>query len=119
MTITFTWEQALITLLILVAVIALCALIAVLLKLKKTLEKVDAILDDTKAVSGFAAEQTGKAENIINGLSESVGVVVSNLSASKGAIKNATSFMNAATSLIGIIRGKVENEKAPGNKIKK
>lgn len=108
-----------ITLLILVAVIALCVLISVLLKLKKTLEKVDGILDDTKVVSGFAAEQTGKAEHIINGVSDTVGAVVSNLSASKGAIKNATSFMNAATSLIGIIRGKVENEKSSNGSKKK
>lgn len=106
MTITFTWEQAIISLLVFVAIIALFVLMSVLIKLKKTLEKVDLILDDSKKISGFAADQTGKAEIIINGISDSVGAVVSNLSASKGVIKNATAFINAATSLVGIIKSK-------------
>lgn len=97
--------------LILIASIAIIVLICVLVKANKTLKKVDKILDDASVVSGFAAKQTEKIDGIVTGVEDTVTTCVENIKNSNGIVKAAAGVVNAATSLVGLIKNSDEASK--------
>ena len=113
MTFTLTWQTVLLPLLVIAAIVAVIYLCLVLAKLLGTLKKLDPILDDVKGVTAVASDLTEKADKTVNGMSDSVNAVVSNLKANKNLIKNTSAVIGAATSIIGVAKasGKKKEEK--------
>lgn len=104
MTVTLNWQTILLPILVLAAIAALVYLCLVLAKLLDTLKKLDPVLTDVKEITGAASDLTTKADKTVNGVSDSVSAVVSNLKANKGLIKNVSSVVGATTSIIGVAK---------------
>lgn len=108
--ITVSINELLLGILLVVAIIAVIVLICVLAKANKTLKKVDGILDDTSVVTGFAAKQTQKVDDIVTGVEEAVSTCVDNIKSSNGIIKAAAGIVNAATSIFGLLKNSDKKE---------
>ena len=129
MTVTLSWQTILLPILVLAAIVAVIYLCMVLAKLLDTLKKLDPVITDVKGITAAANDLTQKADRTVNGMSDSVSAVVSNLKANKNVIKNASAVVGAATSIIGVAKAsgkkreaKVAAEAAPekaGKKAKK
>ncbi|MCR5181615.1 MAG: hypothetical protein K6D56_01165 [Clostridia bacterium] len=104
MNVTISLQTLLIAILIIAATIVLILLAILIAKLFPTIRKVNDVLDDAKQVSAFAAKETGKADGIITGMGDSVSAIASNLKANKNTIKNLSSLVGAATSIIGVAK---------------
>lgn len=104
MTLTLTWQTILLPILVLAAIVAVIYLCLVLAKLLDTLKKLDPVLTDVKGITAVANDLTQKADRTVNGMSDSVSAVVSNLKANKSLIKNASAVVGAATSIVGVAK---------------
>lgn len=113
MTVTITLKGVLLTLLALAGVVLLVYLTLLVKKLIDTLKEVDVILKDAQVVTSIAADKTAKVEGIIDGMGESVGVVVDAIKGNQNVVKAVTNFVNATSSLAGILKktGSKEKEK--------
>lgn len=114
--ITISVNELLLGILLVVAIIAVIVLICVLAKANKTLKKVDGILDDTSVVTGFAARQTEKVDNIVTGVEDAVTTCVDNIRNSNGIIKAAAGIVNAATSVAGILKNSDKDKESTEEK---
>ena len=104
MTLTLTWQTILLPILVLAAIVAVIYLCLVLAKLLDTLKRLDPVLTDVKGITAAANDLTQKADKTVNGMSDSVSAVVSNLKANKSLIKNASAVVGAATSRGGVAK---------------
>lgn len=104
MTITITWQGALLTALAIAGVVLLIYLIVVMSKLLETLKKTNQILEDAKVISAIAADKAQKLDKVIDGMGESVGTVVDTLKGNKSVISAATNVVNAASNLAGVVK---------------
>ncbi len=111
MTVTITWEGVLLTLLALCAILLLIYLIVLTRKAIVTLTKVNSVLDDAKVVSEIAADKAHKVDKIVDGVSDSVGTVVNSIKGNQSVVAAATSIINAAGSLAGIVKKPANKEK--------
>ena len=93
MTVTITWEGVLLTLLALCAILLLIYLIVL------------------KVVSEIAADKAHKVDKIVDGVSDSVGTVVNSIKGNQSVVAAATSIINAAGSLAGIVKKPANKEK--------
>ena len=104
MNVTISLQALLIARLIIAAIVVLILLAVLIAKLLPTIKKLNAVLDDVKDVSAFASNQTSKADGIITGMGDSLSAVATNLKANKNTIKNISSLVGAATSIIGVAK---------------
>ena len=93
MTVTITWEGVLLTLLALCAILLLIYLIVLTRKAIVTLTKVNSV------------------DKIVDGVSDSVGTVVNSIKGNQSVVAAATSIINAAGSLAGIVKKPANKEK--------
>ena len=111
MTVTITWEGALLTVIAVLAAVLLIYLIALVRKVLKTLDKTCAVLDDAKTVSGVAASQDQKVDKLVDGAYESVGTVVDAIKGNQSVVAAATHIVNAVTSFAGLVRKPTNKDK--------
>ena len=104
MNVTISLQALLIAILIVTAIVVLIFLAVLIAKLIPTIKKLNDVLDDAKQVTSFAADQTNKADGIITGMGDSVSAIATNLKANKNTIKNLSSLVGAATSIIGVAK---------------
>lgn len=104
MNVTISLQGLLIAVLLVAAIVVLIFLAVLIAKLLPTIKKLNAVLDDAKEVSAFAAKETGKADGILTGMGDSVSAIAANLSANRSTIKNLSSLVGAATSIIGVAK---------------
>ncbi len=104
MNVTISLQTLLLAVLIAAAIVVLIFLAILIGKLFPTIKKLNSVLDDVKEVSAFAANQTSKADGIITGMGDSVSAIATNLKANKNTIKNISSLVGAATSIIGVAK---------------
>ena len=126
MTFTLTWQSILLPILVIAAIVAVIYLCMVLAKVLDTLKRLDPVLADVKDITEAASDLTQKADRTVNGMSDSVSAVVTNLKANKSMNKNASAVVGAATSIVGVAKSagkkkaaKVAAEAETGKKAKK
>ena len=104
MNVTISVQALLIAVLLVAAIVVLIFLAVLIARLLPTVKKLNAVLDDAKEVSAFAAKETSKADGILTGMGDSVSAIAANLSANRNTIKNLSSLVGAATSIIGVAK---------------
>ncbi|MBR5517235.1 MAG: hypothetical protein IKU53_04605 [Firmicutes bacterium] len=104
MTLTITLKGALLTAIAVLVIIALVYVIILLHNLLKTLKQANLILDDAKVISSTAAEKTQQIDGIVSGIGSSVGTVVNSIKGNQSVVSAASSVVNAAGSLAGIVK---------------
>ncbi|MBQ7702750.1 MAG: hypothetical protein IJT40_00080 [Firmicutes bacterium] len=104
MNVTISLQTLLIAILIVAAIVVLIFIAVLIAKLLPTIKKLNDVLDDAKQVTAFAANQTNKADGIITGMGDSVSAIATNLKANRNTIKNLSSLVGAATSIIGVAK---------------
>ena len=82
MTFTLTWQSILLPILVIAAIVAVIYLCMVLAKVLDTLKRLDPVLADVKDITEAASDLTQKADRTVNGMSDSVSAVVTNLPSS-------------------------------------
>ena len=70
----------------------------------RTLKEVDLILKDSQVITSIAADKATKVEGIIDGACDTVGTVVNAIKGNQSVVSAATSVVNAASSLSGLIK---------------
>lgn len=115
MTITITLKGLLLTVIALLGIVLLAYLIVLVANLVKTLKHTNAILVDAKQISEIAAKDAKKVDGIIEGVSESAGVVTEALKGNKNIIAAATNVINAVSNVIGTVK-KAEAQKSKSQK---
>ena len=68
------------------------------------LKEVDLILKDSQVITSIAADKATKVEGIIDGACDTVGTVVNAIKGNQSVVSAATSVVNAASSLSGLIK---------------
>lgn len=111
MTVTITLEGVLLTAIAVLAIVLLIYLIALIRKAVVTLTKVNLVLDDTKVVSGVAADKAQKVDEIVDGIGDSVGTVVNSIKGNQSIVAAITSIVNAVSSFAGIVKKPTNNDK--------
>ena len=104
MTVTLTWEGIVLTLLAAAGIVFLIYLTLLMKKLIGTLKEVDVILKDSQVITSIAADKATKVEGIIDGVGDTVNSVVSAIKGNQNVVNAATSVVNAASSLSGLIK---------------
>ncbi|MBR5739879.1 MAG: hypothetical protein IKX81_01155 [Firmicutes bacterium] len=104
MNVTISLQALLIAILIVTAIVVLIFLAVLIARLLPTIKKLNDVLDDAKQVTAFAADQTNKADGILTGMGDSVSAIATNLRANRNTIKNLSSLVGAATSIIGVAK---------------
>ena len=66
--------------------------------------EVDVILKDSQVITSIAADKATKVEGIIDGVGDTVESVVSAIKGNQNVVTAATSVVNAASSLSGLIK---------------
>lgn len=110
MTITITYQGLILTILAVLGMILLVYLILLLRKLIGTLREVDKILSDAKIVSGIASDKAQMVDGIIDDAGEAVGSITDAIRGNQSIVSAASSLVNTFSSIIGLVRGKSENE---------
>ena len=110
MTVTITLKGALLTILALLVMVLLIYIIALVRKLIGTLKRVDEILGDTKTMTEVASERVQQVDGIVDGLEDTVTVMVDAVKGNQSIVEALTHIVDAASSFIGIIRGKREGD---------
>ena len=110
MTITITYQGLILTILAVLGMILLVYLILLLRKLIGTLREVDKILSDAKIVSGIASDKAQMVDGIIDDAGEAVGSITDAIKGNQSIVAAASSLVNTFSSVIGLGRGKSENE---------
>lgn len=108
---TITLEGVLLSVLAVVGVVLMIYFIILLRKLLETLKQVDEILADAKVVSAIAADKAQKVDGIIDEAADTVGTVVNAIKGNQSMVSAATNFVNATTSLAGIMKGSEKKQK--------
>ncbi|MBR5229514.1 MAG: hypothetical protein IKW01_01555 [Firmicutes bacterium] len=103
-TFTITWYGVLLTLLAIIGMVLLVYLILLIRKLLETLKQVDSVLADAKIITGVAADKAQKVDGIIDGAAETVETVVNAVKGNQSLINAATSLVNGASSLAGMMK---------------
>ncbi|MBQ4649448.1 MAG: hypothetical protein IJB73_01970 [Firmicutes bacterium] len=103
-TLTITWKGVLLSVLGIAGIILLVYLILLIRKLIETLRQVDEIMADAKVVSGVAADKAQKVDGIIEGAADTVGTVVNAIKGNQNMVNAATNFVNATSSLAGMMK---------------
>ena len=111
MTITITPQGVAFAVIAVLAAILLVYLILLLKKLIGTLQMLDAVLEDTKAVTEVASRRTKDIDGMVDGLVEAAGILADGVKGNQNIAKAATGIVNAAASCVGIIKGRKSDGK--------
>lgn len=111
MTVTITLEGVLLTIIAALAIVLLIYLIIFIRKATLTLTKVNSVLDDTKIISGVASDKAQKVDEIVDGISDSVGTVVNSIKGNQSTVSAITSIVNAVSSFAGIVKKPTNSDK--------
>ena len=112
MTITITWQGALLTAIAVLGIILLIYLIVLISNLIKTEKNANKVLEDAQVISAIAADKAKKIDGIVDGISDTVSTVVDTVNGNKNIISAATNVVNAAAGLAGMVnRSEKKKEK--------
>lgn len=112
MTITITWQGALLTAIAVLGIILLIYLIVLISNLIKTVKNANKVLEDAQVISAIAADKAKKIDGIVDGISDTVSTVVDTVNGNKNIISAATNVVNAAAGLAGMVnRSEKKKEK--------
>ncbi len=106
MTVTLTLKGVLLTSIALLVIVLLIYIIVLIRKLIETLKQVDGILSDTKEVTAVASERVQQVDGMMDELGGTVGVVIDAMKGNQNIVAALTHIVDAASSLIGMIRRK-------------
>ena len=86
MTITITWQGALLTAIAVLGIILLIYLIVLISNLIKTVKNANKVLEDAQVISAIAADKAKKIDGIVDGISDTVSTVVDTVNGNKNII---------------------------------
>ena len=111
MTVTITLDSLLRTILLVVAIIAVIVLIVLMIKIIKalktlpsTMAHVDGIIDDVETISNAGKNVVVKAGAALAGIKQAT-------DENRGPVRAATSFVNAMTGFVTLLRSKDDKKK--------
>ncbi|MCI8609839.1 MAG: hypothetical protein HFE73_09365 [Firmicutes bacterium] len=93
------------------ACVFLVYLILLLRKLIGTLKQVDLLLSDTKTMTEIASRRSRQMDEKMDGILDTVGVVVDAVKGNQSVVKATTNIVNAASSFMGIVKKNKGEEK--------
>ena len=111
MTLTITLDSLLRTILLIVGIVAVIVLIVLMIKVIKalrtlpsTLEHVDGIIENVETISNAGKNVVVKAGAALSGIKQAT-------DENRGPVRAATSFVNAITGFVTLLRSKDEKKK--------
>ncbi len=96
------------------AIILLIYLIIFFKRLGETMKGTNQVLKDVKEISGVASRRTKQVDGMLDDVGDAVGIVVDAVKGNQNIVKAASSIVNSATTLVGIIKkskGESDEEK--------